>query len=180
MDLFHFVAPSKNSKIAERSKSEDREAPVAPARTLRKTSLPAHLANKKNSSTMPKIGTWSNHYEEKKKSVETLEKLTSRTLLPVAPETLPRKFSRPSLDSPSSSWSGRLPRHPELPPLTIKDEDGPKLKDYLEKPRLVSTGGRKPSKLEEDDQIIPGLAQLTNYYNQTFLNNNDNVNYKNL
>ena len=49
MDLFHFVAPSKNSKIAERSKSEDREAPVAPVRTLRKTSLPAHLANKKNS-----------------------------------------------------------------------------------------------------------------------------------
>ena len=39
-----------------------------------------------------KSGTWSSHYE-KKKSVETLDKLTSRTLSP-PPETLPRKFSR--------------------------------------------------------------------------------------
>ena len=45
------------------------------------------------------------------------------------------------------------------------------VKDYLEKPRLVSTGGRRPSQMEQltVEQMIPGLAQLSQYYNQTFL-----------
>ena len=66
---------------------------------------------------------------------------------------------------------GRLPRHPELPPLNIEEVDGPRLKDYLEKPRLVSTGGRRPSRVEQltVEQLVPGLAQLSQYYNQTFL-----------
>jgi len=119
-----------------------------------------------------KSGTLSSHYE-KKKSVESQHKLTSRTLSP-PPETLPRKFSRPSL-TPSST-PGRLPRHPELPPLHLEDNSGPRLKDYLEKPRLVSTLGRKTSRgagLGQEEvsveELVPGLAQLTMYYSQTFL-----------
>ena len=75
----------------------------------------------------------------------------------------------------SSSSSGRLPRHPELPPLNVEEVEGPRLKDYLEKPRLVSTGGRRPSQVEQltVEQMIPGLAQLSQYYNQTFLSNCD-------
>ena len=72
--------------------------------------------------------------------------------------------------------SGRLPRHPELPPLNIEDNSGPRLADYLEKPRLVRTGGRRPHKLESEvsvEQLIPGLAQLSMYYNQTFLSDCD-------
>ena len=46
--------------------------------------------------------------------------------------------------------SGRLPRHPELPPLNIEDNSGPRLADYLEKPRLVRTGGRRPHKLDSE------------------------------
>ena len=76
-----------------------------------------------------RTATWSSHYE-KKKSSDSLEKLlTSRTLSP-PPETLPRKFSR--FPAPAYSTAGRLARHPELPPLSIEDNDGPKLKDYLE------------------------------------------------
>ena len=143
---------------------------------------------------------WSFHYDEKKKSDESLEKLTSRTLSP-PPESLQRKYSRwlffifnleVSLlfsfraSSTSSTSSGRLPRHPELPPLSIDHNDGPKLKDYLEKPRLVSTAGRRPS-MQQDlsvEQLIPGLAQLSMYYNQTLLSTNDlygfdNNEYKN-
>ncbi len=37
-------------------------------------------------------------------------------------------------------------RHPELPPL-ITEVSAPRLKDYLEKPRLVSTYGRRPSQV---------------------------------
>ena len=115
-----------------------------------------------------RTATWSSHYE-KKKSSDSLEKLlTSRTLSP-PPETLPRKFSR--FPAPAYSTAGRLARHPELPPLSIEDNDGPKLKDYLEKPRLVSTGGRRPSKVSDlsVEQMFPELAQLSQYYNQTFL-----------
>ena len=81
---------------------------------------------------------------------------------------------RPSL-TPSST-PGRLPRHPELPPLHLEDNSGPRLKDYLEKPRLVSTLGRKTSRgagLGQEEvsveELVPGLAQLTMYYSQTFL-----------
>ena len=94
-----------------------------------------------------------------------------------------------SMSVTSASTPARLPRHPELPPLNIELE-GPRLKDYLEKPRLVSTNGRRPSQvgfyhlyllnllifqLEEPsvDQLIPGLAQLSSYYNQTFLSSCD-------
>ena len=116
---------------------------------------------------MSRTGTWSAHYV-KKKSQDSLEKLSSRTLSP-PPETLPRKFSR--FPSVAYSTAGRLARHPELPPLNIEDNNGPKLKDYLEKPRLVSTGGRRPSKVEDMsvEQMFPELAQLSQYYNQTFL-----------
>ena len=84
---------------------------------------------------------------------------------------------RPSL-TPSAT-PGRLPRHPELPPLHIEDNTGPRLKDYLEKPRLVSTLGRKASRgsLGQEevtvDDMVPGLAQLTMYYSQTFLDTGD-------
>merc|ERR1711892_666806 len=52
---------------------------------------------------------------------------------------------------------------------------GPRLQDYLEKPRLVNTGGRRPSQVGDQsvEQLIPGLAQLSSYYNQTFLNSCD-------
>jgi len=184
MDLFHCVSTQKlneSVKTIERAKSEDKE-PVAPPRGARRTSLPAH-SNKKLSNGQlntllrenSKSGTLSCHYE-KKKSVESLNKITSRTLSP-PPETLPRKFSRPSL-TPSAT-PGRLPRHPELPPLHIEDNTGPRLKDYLEKPRLVSTLGRKASRgsLGQEevtvDDMVPGLSQLTMYYSQTFLDTGD-------
>ena len=80
-------------------RSEDRD-PVPPPRGIRRPSLPAQSVRKTSSSSngysshgkdVSKNG-WSTHYE-KKKSVESLDRLTSRTLSP-APETLPRKFSR--------------------------------------------------------------------------------------
>jgi len=174
MELFHCIStPQLNESKAEsssRAKSEDRE-PVAPPRGVRRPSLPAQSGRKISStSSQGKDGGrngWSTHYE-KKKSVESLDRLTSRTLSP-APETLPRKFSR-SMSVVSNTSAPRLPRHPELPPLNV-EMDGPRLKDYLEKPRLVSTNGRRPSQVEDlsVDQLIPGLAQLSSYYNQTFL-----------
>ena len=102
-----------------------------------------------SSSSMSNPAGWSKHYE-KKKSTETLDRLTSRTLSP-PPETLPRKYSRsPSILSNHSSC-GRLPRHPELPPLT-SEVDAPRLKDYLEKPRLVNSGPRRPSQVLSSHQ----------------------------
>jgi hypothetical protein len=80
---------------AQMFRSEDRD-PVPPPRGVRRPSLPAQSVRKTSSSSshgkdVNKNG-WSTHYE-KKKSVESLDRLTSRTLSP-APETLPRKFSR--------------------------------------------------------------------------------------
>ena len=52
----------------------------------------------------------------------------------------------------------------------------PWLKDYLEKPRLVSTLGRKTSRGAGElgvEEMIPGLAQLSMYYSQTFLEDSD-------
>merc|ERR1712106_784382 len=123
-----------------------------------------------SSSSQGKSG-WSTHYE-RKKSVESLDRLTSRTLSP-ATETLPRKFSR-SMSVVENTSAPRLARHPELPPLNI-EMAGPRLQDYLEKPRLVNTAGRRPSQLEDQavEQLIPGLAQLSSYYNQTFLSSCD-------
>jgi len=184
MELFHCISTPRldegKAVQTERAKSEDRD-PVPPPRGIRRPSLPAQNARKVSSSssgyssTLGKDGAkngWSTHYE-KKKSVESLDRLTSRTLSP-APETLPRKFSRSMSVVSTNSSTPRLPRHPELPPLNI-DIDGPRLKDYLEKPRLVSTNGRRPSQLGEMsvEQLIPGLAQLSSYYNQTFLNSCD-------
>jgi len=172
MELFHCITTPRleesSPKQLSRAKSEERD-PVPPPRGLRRPSLPAQSAKKMSSASM-KNG-FSAHYE-KKKSIESLDRLTSRTLSP-PPETLPRKFSR-SMSVTSASTPARLPRHPELPPLNIELE-GPRLKDYLEKPRLVSTNGRRPSQLEEPsvDQLIPGLAQLSSYYNQTFLSSCD-------
>ena len=40
------------------------------------------------------------------------------------------------------------PRHPELPPLTASAAAAPRLAEYLEKPRLVSTAGRKTSQVQ--------------------------------
>merc|ERR1719410_2769032 len=135
MDLFHCMSTEKfpaRETGGSRAVSEERERdPVAPPRGLRRTSL--HSSAKKlsvsngNIRTSPskdsRAATWSSHYEKKKKSEESLEKiLTSRTLSP-PPETLPRKFSR-SPSVASSSSSGRLPRHPELPPLNVEDVEG--------------------------------------------------------
>jgi len=182
MELFHCLstpqlteAKTVTSSSSSRAKSEDRD-PVAPPRGVRRPSLPAQSARKISSTSsvgkdmgkdMNRTG-WSTHYE-KKKSVESLDRLTSRTLSP-APETLPRKFSRSVSVVSNPSSTPRLPRHPELPPLNV-EMDGPRLKDYLEKPRLVSTNGRRPSQVEDlsVEQLIPGLAQLSSYYNQTFL-----------
>lgn len=172
MELFHCISTPRldhgKPETSVRAKSEDRD-PVPPPRGVRRPSLPANGVKKLSSN---KNG-WSSHYSEKKKSTESLERLTSRTLSP-PPETLPRKFSRSMSVVSNSSSNYRPPRHPELPPLNI-DVEGPKLKDYLEKPRLVSTNGRRPSKLDDTtvDQLIPGLAQLSSYYNQTFLNSCD-------
>ena len=92
-------------------------------------------------------------------------------------------YMTPSVFRPSltpSATPGRLPRHPELPPLHLEDNTGPRLKDYLEKPRLVSTLGRKTSRgagLGQEEvsveELVPGLAQLTMYYSQTFLDTGD-------
>merc|ERR1711963_936560 len=121
----------------------------------------------------------------------SLERLTSRTLSP-APETLPRKFSRTHGTSvlPTHShvarWENapRLPRHPELPPLNSSSPSGPRLEEYLEKPRLVSTVGRKSSAAGNDapDPLSQQLARLSNYYNQTFLDSYstyDSMSHKN-
>jgi len=135
---------------------------------------------------------WSKHYAEskkssdhlnQKKSIDCLDRLTSRTLSP-PPETLPRKYSRSaSILTTSSSGSIRSVRHPVLPPLNNSGAEGPRLKDYLDKPRLVSTMGRRPSRVEDDvDSLIPGLSKLTSYYKQTFLNvcnTCDSLNHKN-
>jgi len=183
MELFHCISTPQLDDVKTgplvRAKSEDRD-PVAPPRGVRRPSLPGQSVRKVSTSSSgygsgsgkePSKNGWSTHYE-KKKSVESLDRLTSRTLSP-APETLPRKFSR-SMSIGCSNSTPRLARHPELPPLSV-EIDGPHLKDYLEKPRLVSTKGRRPSQLEElsVEQLIPGLAQLSSYYNQTFLNSCD-------
>lgn len=182
MELFHCISTPRLEEgkplTTERAKSEDPD-PVPPPRGVRRPSLPAQSVRKTSSSSngysshgkdVNKNG-WSTHYE-KKKSVESLDRLTSRTLSP-APETLPRKFSR-SMSVVSTTSTPRLPRHPELPPLNIEME-GPRLKEYLEKPRLVNTNGRRPSQMGElsVEQLIPGLAQLSSYYNQTFLSSCD-------
>jgi len=137
----------------------------------RRPSLPGHNQARG-------AGGWSAHYStgrDRKTSGESLERLTSRTLSP-APETLPRKFSRthgnsvlPNHSHPQSA--PRLPRHPELPPLNSTSPSGPRLEEYLEKPRLVSTVGRKSSSSGDDatDPLSQQLARLSNYYNQTFL-----------
>lgn len=183
MELFHCISTPQLDEVKPvatgRAKSEDRD-PIAPPRGIRRPSLPAQSVRKVSSSSSgysstigkdPTKNGWSTHYE-KKKSVESLDRLTSRTLSP-APETLPRKFSR-SMSVASSHSTPRLPRHPELPPLNIEME-APRLKDYLEKPRLVSTNGRRPSQLGDlsVEELIPGLAQLSSYYNQTFLSSCD-------
>jgi len=166
MDLFHCISPGKLEERAK-ARSEDRE-PVAPPRGLRRPSLPAQQQPPSQRKVSAGSG-WSAHYESKKSS-ESLERLTSRTLSP-PPETLPRKFSRASCESPREP--ARLPRHPHLPPLNVEDEAGPRLADYLEKPRLVRIGGRRPSQVEPVEQLVPGLAQLSTYYNQTFLSSCD-------
>ena len=56
----------------------------------------------------------------------------------------------------NTSSAPRLPRHPELPPLNV-EMDGPRLKDYLEKPRLVSTNGRRPSQVRVLESIMTKL-----------------------
>ena len=148
MDLFHCISTQKleaGEAGGSRAKSEERErdpgAPAAPPRAIRRASTASSPARKLSSSsgnvrTSPspskdlKAGaaTWSAHYEARKKSSESLEKiLTSRTLSP-PPETLPRKFSRSPSVTSASAASGRLPRHPELPPLTVEEVDGPRLK----------------------------------------------------
>jgi len=148
----------------------------------RRQSLPIPAHSSTSSSTDNTSG-WSKHYStETKKSSECVDRLTSRTLSP-APETLPRKYSRSaSILTTSSSGSIRSARHPELPPLRSEVE-GPRLKDYLDKPRLVSTMGRRPSKADGSvDELIPGLSKLTSYYKQTFLNvcnTCDSLNHKN-
>ena len=48
-------------------------------------------------------------------------------------------------------------RHPELPPLT-SEVSAPRLKDYLDKPRLVSTYGRRPSQVQ-NNPIEAGTVQ---------------------
>ena len=79
------------SSYIDRSEDPD---PVPPPRGVRRPSLPAKSGRKISSSSSSSQGKsgWSTHYE-RKKSVESLDRLTSRTLSP-APETLPRKFSR--------------------------------------------------------------------------------------
>jgi hypothetical protein len=54
-------------------------------------------------------------------------------------------------------------RHPELPPL-ITEVSAPRLKDYLEKPRLVSTYGRRPSQV----LTLPYLASYRNTWRSTY------------
>ena len=77
-----------------------------------------------------KSGTLSSHYE-KKKSVESLNKITSRTLSP-PPETLPRKFSRFAQTWPMSYYHhdhhlfSDRPSHPPLP-----REDSPGIRSCL-------------------------------------------------
>merc|ERR1712018_412410 len=100
-----------------------------------------------------------------------------------------RKFSRTHGNSvlPNHSHpqnAPRLPRHPELPPLNSTSPSGPRLEEYLEKPRLVSTVGRKSSAAGNDapDPLSQQLARLSNYYNQTFLNSYstyDSMSHKN-
>jgi len=167
-----------------RARSEERHGGAGSS--LRRPSLPAH-----NQASRP-AAVWPAHYSTRdRKTSESLERLTSRTLSP-APETLPRKFSRTHGTSvlPTHShvarWENapRLPRHPELPPLNSSSPSGPRLEEYLEKPRLVSTVGRKSSAAGNDapDPLSQQLARLSNYYNQTFLNSYstyDSMSHKN-
>jgi len=154
-----------------RARSEERGDGASGSPVGRRPSLPAHNQTRG-------AGAWSAHYStgrDRKTSGESLERLTSRTLSP-APETLPRKFSRTHGNSvlprhSHTQTAPRLPRHPELPPLNSSSPSGPRLEEYLEKPRLVSTVGRKSSSAGEDatDPLSQQLARLSSYYNQTFL-----------
>merc|ERR1711971_1407563 len=145
-----------------RARSEERHG--ASGSVGRRPSLPAH------NQARP-AAAWPAHYSttRDRKTSESLERLTSRTLSP-APETLPRKFSRthgnsvlPNHSHPQSA--PRLPRHPELPPLNSSSPSGPRLEEYLEKPRLVSTAGRKSSSTGDDatdalsQQLVVQLLQ---------------------
>jgi len=182
-------SPPPPNKTNYRAKSEEKEGKTLSAVRTRRPSLPAPAPMVRRTSSSAPVPTppvrrtsssasihntsgsgWSAHYG-RKKSTETLDRLTSRTLSP-APETLPRKYSRSAstVSNPSSSCV-RLARHPALPPLT-SEQAAPSLKDYLHKPRLVNTGTRRPSKVEDAsvDELVPGLSKLTSYYNQTFLN----------
>merc|ERR1712038_551962 len=170
-----------------RARSEERGDGASGSSVGRRPSLPAHNQARG-------AAAWPAHYStgrDRKTSGESLERLTSRTLSP-APETLPRKFSRTHGTSvlPTHShvarWENapRLPRHPELPPLNSSSPSGPRLEEYLEKPRLVSTVGRKSSMAGNDapDPLSQQLARLSNYYNQTFLNSYstyDSMSHKN-
>merc|ERR1712088_633294 len=142
-----------------RARSEERGDGTSGSSVGRRPSLPAHNQARG-------AAAWPAHYStgrDRKTSGESLERLTSRTLSP-APETLPRKFSR-------THGTSVLPTHPELPPLNSSSPSGPRLEEYLEKPRLVSTVGRKSSSAGDDatDPLSQQLARLSSYYNQTFL-----------
>jgi len=186
MALLQCVSSSPPVQDPYRARSEEKEGKQAPAVKTRRQSLPSaaaasRLVRRSSVTTSPSTSSgWSKHYE-KKKSTESLDQLTSRTLSP-PPETLPRKYSRSASVLSSHSSSGRLPRHPELPPLTSQVA-APSLKDYLDKPRLVSTHARRPSQTSSDvDDLVPGLSKLTSYYNQTFLNvcdTCDSLNHRN-
>jgi len=162
MELFHCLstpALQENEPIP-RTRSEDRDIREAALRD-RRQSLP--VGGKRPET---KANGWSTHYE-KKKSTESLERLTSRTLSP-PPEIVP-KYSRSY--SVISNGTLRPPRHPELPPLNI-DYEGPRLKDYLAKPRLIHNTRPYQAAPAKDnlDDVVPGLSKLGQYYNQTFLN----------
>jgi len=189
MELFQCVSDHPQQDATSRARSEERlrEANSLKAVKQRRQSLPAppppprlRRSDSSGSSVPTSSSGWSKHYETKK-STATLDRLTSRTLSP-PPDTLPRKYSRSQSVLANHSVCARLARHPELPPLTT-EADAPRLADYLEKPRLVSTAGRRPSKVMPDvEELIPGLTKLTSYYNQTFLNvcdTCDSLNHKN-
>lgn len=182
MELFHCVSDQQRNPYRARSEEKDgnnfattrqrrQSLPVtAAARPVRRSNSSISVSNAAGAAGG---GSWSKHYEQKKTGTGSpsslIDPLTSRTLSP-PPDTLPRKYSRSSSVLSNHSTCSRLARHPELPPLTT-ETTAPRLKDYLDKPRLVSTAGRRPSKVMTDvDELIPGLSKLTSYYNQTFLN----------
>lgn len=63
--------------------------------------------------------------------------LTSRTLRPPSPTVL-RKISTSSISSTTSTKSSSSSSRPPLPNIKV-DLESPRLADYLERPRLVST-----------------------------------------